>query len=890
MAARSRADRTSPANPPLPVRAVLWRLRCPRNAVRAVLGAAAAFLVLAGGTALAQQTLQPPTNECGAPPAGGGRVVCDATTYPLPDNATHRGNISYFFKDDESVTTDDDDDYTVFIDGSGLGELRYLSADTSIEGQTASKFGVIDVHAGSKTNENDSLNDMDLTVVAKDVTVDTTDATKNNVRGIFAVLSASSGDLRVEVEGGSYKTGNGSRTNGRAISAVHDGSGDLYMTVTGATIDTTGRSATALDAWHDEFGHVVVTATDTRITTNGLFANAVRAYQRHNDSVDTPAEDDPGHVVVRTDNTHIRTQGYGALGIYANHRNQVGFSGDNPSYGDVRVAVKGGSIKTEHAYASGIYAVHRGVGDIAIDLENAEITAKGAAVDVSGTTYSGFAHGIEAAHSKDGAIDITVRGGTIRALAATGHGIHVSAKSKDGDGFVKQTVRVDGQVSGAAGGIYLNGGGRVFVGPNGFVGAGAAKGSATRMADDGGADTAAIRSEGSGAKLAVSLELDGRKPSEALRGPIVNEKGTAEDATRGPTFLWINGVLMHDENGPTNAIAPNGMYDITNVVLDATTAGRLSLGLAESSSRVSPRAAVYEALPGFLLRVDRGAAFAGAVEQWYQADETGPPVWLRLTAGRGSHKPSSATVGASYDLDLQETALGVDLAFSDRLIGSLGWRLVRGSAEVSSPNGGGSIDAEGYGPTGSLAWRGAHGLYASGRFQAMNYDLDFASPVQGELARGVGATARSWGAEAGGKFALADDATLTARGWWTRQTASLDSLTDASGARLSPADGDRRAAGLGVATETVRALDGGRGDLTLRGSAGVEFPLDDDGTAVQVSGETLVSKAKGSRLLLDLGADWRMKDGATLAAGVSVDGIKSRDRLFSAYLSLRMAF
>ena len=698
------------------------------------------------------------------------------------------------------------------------------------------------------------------------------------------------------MEGGSYKTGNGSTTNGRAVSAVHDGSGDLYMTVTGATIDTTGRSATALDAWHDEFGHVVVTATDTRITTNGLFANAVRAYQRHNDSVDTPAEDDPGHVVVRTDNTRIRTQGYGALGIYANHRNQVGFSGDNPSYGDVRVAVKGGSIETEHAFASGIYAVHRGVGDIAVDLENTEITAKGAAVDVGGTTYSGFAHGIEAAHLKDGAIDITVRGGTIRALAATGYGIHVSAKSKDSDGFVKQTVRVDGSVSGGAGGIYLNGGGRVFVGPNGFVGAGAARGSATRMADDGGTDTAAIRSEGSGAKLAVSLELDGRKPSEALRGPIVNEKGTAEDATRGPTFLWINGVLMHDENGPTNAIAPNGIYDITNVVLDATTAGRLSLGLAESSSRISPRAAVYEALPGFLLRVDRGAAFAGAVEQWYQADETdetvetGPPVWLRLTAGRGSHKPSSATVGASYDLDLQETVLGVDLAFSDRLTSSLGWRLVQGSADLSGPVGGGSIDAGGYGPTGALAWRGAQGLYASGRFSAMRYDLDFASPTQGKLARGVDATARSWGVEAGQQVALADSATLTARGWWTRQTASVDSLTDASGSRLSHMDGDRRAAGLGIAAETVRALDGGRGAIALRGSAGVEFPLDNGKTAVQVSGETLVSKAKGSRLLLDLGADWRMKDGATLAAGISADGIKSRDRLFSAYLALRMAF
>ena len=115
---------------------------------------------------------QTPTDECGPPPASGGHITCNAGTYPLPPGAVNRGNISYFFEDDTSTTDDDDRDYVVEIVGGELGELRYLDSDTSIE---PSKVAVVDVHGGAN-DDDDSLSDIDITLLAKNLTVTTTAA------------------------------------------------------------------------------------------------------------------------------------------------------------------------------------------------------------------------------------------------------------------------------------------------------------------------------------------------------------------------------------------------------------------------------------------------------------------------------------------------------------------------------------------------------------------------------------------------------------------------------------------------------------------------------------------------------------------------------------------
>ena len=59
----------------------------------------------------------------------------------------------------------------------------------------------------------------------------------------------------------------------------------------------------------------------------------------------------------------------------------------------------------------------------------------------------------------------------------------------------------------------------------------------------------------------------------------------------------------------------------------------------------APRAALYEALPGFLLRLGGGGPAGERVTS------PGSPVWARLSGSTGSHAPDRATVGAEYDFN-----------------------------------------------------------------------------------------------------------------------------------------------------------------------------------------------------------------------------------------------
>ena len=465
-------------------------------------------------------------------------------------------------------------------------------------------------------------------------------------------------------------------------------------------------------------------------------------------------------------------------------------------------------------------------------------------------------------------------GGSIR---AKDYAVYLNGAAEGDDSYARQTARINGSASGGAGGVYLAGGGRVFIGPNGFVSAGS---------DDG----AAVCSEGDEAKLLVSLELDGRLPSEALGGAIVNKKGTETGATLGSTLLYVNGVLMYDEDGATGATAPNGAYDIVSVAADTTTDGQLSLGFAEATSTaVAPRAAVYEAAPGFLLRLDGGGVPILRAPASGKASAGESPLWTRLSGGRGSFEASSgSTVGADFDMDRWEAAFGADIPLGGGLTGAVGLRFVSGSADASAPTGGGGIDAEGFGVTGALSWSGTGGYFAAGRASATDYDLDISSSGRGALARSADATVLSWGAEAGRRAPLFEDASLTVRAWLDRSEADMDGLTDAAGSRLSLADGERTTAGAGFGVETLQALEGG-GELALTGFAGAAFALDGE-TAMTVSGAKLRSEADGARVQLGLGADWRLGGGMTLAAGLSADGLDSGDRVLSASLALRMTF
>ena len=145
-------------------------------------------------------------------------------------------------------------------------------------------------------------------------------------------------------------------------------------------------------------------------------------------------------------------------------------------------------------------------------------------------------------------------GGSVEASGAGAQGVRVGVVNADGDaervaavgadGYRQQTVTVNGRVYGGSGegvGVFLAGGGRIYIGPAGTVGA-----------DSG----IAIRASGGAPKLYLDMNLDGRKVAEVIGDDWIINDG-------GETTIVVNDVTLHDgATGSTGLKAANGAWDV----------------------------------------------------------------------------------------------------------------------------------------------------------------------------------------------------------------------------------------------------------------------------------------------------------------------------------------
>lgn len=490
-------------------------------------------------------------------------------------------------------------------------------------------------------------------------------------------------------------------------------------------------------------------------------------------------------------------------------------------------------------------------------------------------------HGIYAAHDSGmGAISIAVDGGTIRASGMDASGIQIGRLNEEGiveraaalggDGYRRQSVTVNGRVwggTGEAAGVFLAGGGRVAIGPKGTVGA--ESGTAIRATGDTLGSAGDIRNP----KLYLDTNLAGRRMASVIHGDVQNDGGE--------TTIVVNGVKLYDEAaGATGLEVLNGAWDLT-------LRGREPIaGRAFSANDVvevyAPRAAVYEALPGLLLRLNsRGPAGERLIAP-------GSPAWVRVAGGAGRYTPVQASVGAKYDFRRIEVEAGLDVALGPRLTGSLSVRHVQGSGDVSSPTGGGEINARGLGGAIGVAWTGPRGYYFRGRLSVIDYDVDLASDTRGKLTEDASAVGLSLGFETGRRFTLSERIKLTPRVWVTRSKIDFE-FTDAVHSQLSTKDSDRLTAGTGLVAETERVWDNGAQAFAVRGSLDLWRTLG-DGTALQVSqGEPLKSVSDKTRVLLSLGGVYRWGR-FSVSSEVAAGGPGSRDQEYAGFLNLGIRF
>ena len=295
----------------------------------------------------------------------------------------------------------------------------------------------------------------------------------------------------------------------------------------------------------------------------------------------------------------------------------------------------------------------------------------------------------------------------------------------------------------------------------------------------------------------------------------------------------------------------------------------------------APRAALYESLPGFVLRLEERGPTAARLRL------PGIPARARLTGGWGSYAPERASVGAEYDFKRLSAEAGLDAAFGDSLTGSVSALYVQGSAEVDSPVGGGEIDARGVGLALGASWNGGRGYYVAVRASLTDYGMEVSSEKRGLLKKDAGALAHSVGLEAGRRFELNERVSLTPRAWMDYSAVSAEEFTDAVDSRVSSPDAERLTGGLGVGAETTRAWTDGT--LSLRGTLDVAQTLGGAETLAVVSGTGLSTEPARTRVLLSLGVAWR-RERFSLGAGFSAGGLGSDDTHYSGEVHFTFSF
>ncbi|MCY4453684.1 MAG: hypothetical protein OXC01_17210 [Immundisolibacterales bacterium] len=880
-------------------------------------------------------------NECGRPEAGT-PIVCSTSNYDAATNGNivyrlseaNEGDFTLRLTEDLSIRYDrhdPDDDLRFFpVDGEPLysavridtdadyaGDISFFSAaDVASNGRGTSvghygKSGALrtEIAGGSFSIESDWRNAVaihsyrgdghetndevrgDHDIVVRDVVVDLDDGAWAGILG----FQGGGGYLNVAVEDTSIKV---DADHATGVFGAHLGAGDVDIEVRDVDMEVRGSGAV------DGFYGLHLGTGDTDIAVRDVDIEVRGDQQSNGISYVYWGQDAAGNLTIDARDVDIEVHGERYLdGIFGSHRgtgdidvdvrraalatfgtDSGGMSFVHDGDGGIDIAARDVDIEVHGDRSTGIGGGqrYRGTGDIAIDVRDSTVKATGESVA-----------GIRSFHmSGEGAIHVRVDGGTITAQGPDSSGIlvgltgrvfgdrtgpikapagadvevdgNVPGGSSGADGYRAHGVFVNGRVRGGKGvgaGVRLYGGGRVEIGPRGSVGA---------------SSGVAVRAEGDGAALYVGVELDGRRPGEAIAGEIRNDDGR--------TTVAVNGVVLHDAMaGATGARAPNGIRDVS-LAASETVAGRAFMP-AEFVTSYAPRAAVYEALPGLMLRLDDGRTAGKRLRK------PGSPAWVRVSGGQGSYEPDRSHVGAAYDFGRFEAEAGVDFALAreENVTGWASLRHVRGSADVSAPTGGGRVEAAGFGASFGASWENVAGYHASGHFSVLRYDTDLRADGRGLLKEGAGATVRTLGVEAGRRFSLADGISLMPRAWLTRSDVSMDGVRDAVGSRISLRKAARSIVGLGVDTETALSWDGGERKLDLRGRLGVERVLGDAETVADVSGEQLGSEAARSRVVLGLGAAYRWNRWS-LGGEVFASGPGSDDSGFAATLRLGMQF
>ena len=821
----------------------------------------------------------------------------------------------------------------------------------------------------------------DISIDLDDVILNTTEGGESNVHGQHIT---GTGDIVIDVQDSSLTT---TGADSHSIHGYHAGTGGVQITVMGSTLTTMGNLSRGIWGYQRVgMGNVDIDVVDSTILTKGYESYAVFGWHTENstqqDDIDIDVQGGSlttqglssnaiygrhqgnGNVNITAVNAIITTEST-ALGPTTNNTFSLGLYGLHQGMGDIDITARGTSITTKGHTSHGILGYQlAGMGNVYIDLDDSSVMAEGensngifvlnnaggeGTVDIrlinnsTVTTMADTAPAVYAAQLGSGSVDILIdEGSTVIANGTNANAVQVGRLSSDGaversaevgeDGYRKQTVTVNGSVTGGASGVYLAGGGRVVIGPQGSIASESgiailATGTVPEVPEDNTDPNNVIPAiPAIQPKLWVDLNLGGRRVAQVIGDDWIINDG-------GETTIAVNRTVLHDgATGVTGRTAVNGAWNVRMVAegvtvddradpanwmisepaidiisdrdfsvadftetrrpvppppscpdgqvgtppdcTDAETDTDTDTEMPMFMEEYAPRAALYESLPGFLLRLaDRGRLNHRPVS----------PVWMVFSGGNGSVDPSRSTTGAEYDYDRYRVQLGKSLSFGEGLEGWFAVHYTQGDSEVSSPTGGGDIDAEGTGAAFDLQSQHTSGYYLGAHASFTSYDVDLSSDDIGRLRSSVDALGTSLGFEAGRQMAIGETFQMTPRAWLSHSSIDIDSFTDAVDAQASFPDEVRLTGGFGALAETMQPWKGG--ELTWHGSLDLERRLNSRSTRVDVSGEQLKTETVSTRMLLGLGSLYQ-KGGFSISAQVSIDGLGAYDEEYSGQVNI----
>ena len=293
----------------------------------------------------------------------------------------------------------------------------------------------------------------------------------------------------------------------------------------------------------------------------------------------------------------------------------------------------------------------------------------------------------------------------------------------------------------------------------------------------------------------------------------------------------------------------------------------------------APRAALYEVLPDFLLRLsDPGPS----------GRRSSQSLWIRSSRGAGAYEAARSTVGAEYEFDRFEAEAGVTVSLAEDVDAWFAAHYLTGSADVSAATGGGGINVKGVGPSLGVHWGGASNYFVGADYSLTVYDIDLSSSTRGLLKAGGRGYGHSADVEVGRHIALGERMNLTPRAWAVGSRVSVDAFTDAVDARVSFPTTDRLMSGAGVVAETAPAWEDGA--FSLRGSVDIERLLSGAETIAQVSGERLSLDAAKDSVLVSLRGVYRQGPFSVAAEAWLREVLDSNAREYAGTLNIGIRF